>query len=923
MSRKRNLLFLLSFLLPLGILLSLCALLSIAPFGSRTLVCADANNQFISYYAFYQDLFLRGRDWLYSFEKVLGGSTAGLFAYYLASPLNLLLLAFPGEKLAVGATLLILLKPCLCGLSFALYLNSRDRLRPASLLFSTAYALCGFNLAYAWCSLWLDAVILLPLVAWGIDRLLRDEKPLLYLFSLGLAILSCFYTGYMLCLFSALYALCSLLALWPSPCTLRSFPWRGALRFALASLCAGALSAVFLLPAVLALRLGSNKPPMQNIQEYTYPVTQYFLTRLLPGRDDAFYAAASLPMLAALCLALLVPAAAGLWALFSPRCGRRSRTLIGLVCLGVLLLWYATVERTVRCSYIVLPENRLSAKLSFGMVSYWEMFDGSPNVYIGQLCLLLAVSYFSNRAIPVRERRSKLLLTVLLLLPLMLHLPDLIWHGFEKNHCFNYRESFFLCFLLLSLAEESFSAPEGLRARDFLLPALLLGLNIAYVYRCRPVFLEDRVYLPVLLWLLLSAAALLFWLRRPRAVSALCAVQLIALCATAGYCLNQQAEHAGSTEDYASAYRLRESFSALAARNTDFYRARKAEPVLNHCDPLLIGYPSVMSYSSAENAAAVQFTRELGLTILEGHFTDIDLGSSRTADTLTGVRYVLADAFLDYRPVGGGFVENPYALPLAFAAPASALEAPASGENPCETMNRYVAALAPDAGEVFLPAEAAEAETPDSRTQLFSVQVETALPLYCPIRSPQLEELRLERENGDVTVWQEPGFATLLLLGSFEPGETLTLALRYESDAPALGGALLYYERGDALAALRESVLLSPCELRVISDSRLSGQVELRGEDTALVFLFPLEDGWRVLVDGEPVTPVQALGLYLAVPLSPGAHQVELRFVPPGLLPGASLSAAALAAALLWAWALRRRRTVLTLAGASCGISAS
>ena len=156
-----------------------------------------------------------------------------------------------------------------------------------------------------------------------------------------------------------------------------------------------------------------------------------------------------------------------------------------------------------------------------------------------------------------------------------------------------------------------------------------------------------------------------------------------------------------------------------------------------------------------------------------------------------------------------------------------------------------------------------------------------------------------------------------------EPGETLTLALRYESDAPTLGGALLYYERGDALAALRESVLLSPCELRVISDSRLSGQVELRGEDTALVFLFPLEDGWRVLVDGEPVTPVQALGLYLAVPLSPGAHQVELRFVPPGLLPGALLSAAALAAALLWARALRRRRTVLTLAGASCGISAS
>ena len=99
MPTKRRLLLVAAFLLPLALLVLIGAILSLAPFGSRTLVTADGYSQYVSYYAFYQDVFLHGKDFLYSFEKILGGSVAGLFAYYLASPFNLILLLFPGEKL--------------------------------------------------------------------------------------------------------------------------------------------------------------------------------------------------------------------------------------------------------------------------------------------------------------------------------------------------------------------------------------------------------------------------------------------------------------------------------------------------------------------------------------------------------------------------------------------------------------------------------------------------------------------------------------------------------------------------------------------------------------------------------------------------------------------------------------------------------
>ena len=73
-----------------------------------------------------------------------------------------------------------------------------------------------------------------------------------------------------------------------------------------------------------------------------------------------------------------------------------------------------------------------------------------------------------------------------------------------------------------------------------------------------------------------------------------------------------------------------------------------------------------------------------------------------------------------------------------------------------------------------------------------------------------------------------------------------------------------------------------------------------------LIFNLPTEDGWSVRVDGAPAEMREALGLFLAVELPEGMHRVELRFVPPGLIPGAVLSASALLLSLLWAL-LRRK----------------
>ena len=126
--RKRNLSIacLLSFLLTAGLLTVLYAVNGNAPFGdSASLACSDANNQYLDFFLYYKRLISGTAGFSYSFSKMLGGTNVALFAYYLASPLNLLIAFFPTDRILFFFDLLILSSsrwqrpPVLCFWAFA------------------------------------------------------------------------------------------------------------------------------------------------------------------------------------------------------------------------------------------------------------------------------------------------------------------------------------------------------------------------------------------------------------------------------------------------------------------------------------------------------------------------------------------------------------------------------------------------------------------------------------------------------------------------------------------------------------------------------------------------------------------------------------------------------------------------------------
>lgn len=894
-----------AFLLPVLLALAACAVLGLAPFGSGSLAVYDAQAQYLSYYAFYQDLFFRGADFLYSTEKVLGGSVFGLFAYYLSSPLQLLMLLFPGEKLPLALDLLIVLKLGLCGLTMALTLRRRKLNGALILLCATAYALCGYNLSYGWCVMWLDTVLLLPLVILGLERLLREGKWLLYLVSLTLAIVSCFYTAFMLCIFTALYFVYLLCRDLPS---LRALPWKRTGLFCACSLLAAGLSAVLLLPGLKGLSGGVQISFLGYIREYSYPVALYVLRHLLPGRSLEDYNRLVLPTLAALVLLAGLLSLSFLWGLFSKKGRAPLRWAAALIPLAALALWYFTAERFVMYNEMSLMLNRLPAKLSFGVTFYWEVLSGSPNVYVGQLTLLLALSGLLNPAIPARERKLNGLMLLVLVLSTLLYLPNLAWHGFEKNNLFNYRYSFVICFFLVLMAARALEALDSARPLDLLLPAALLLGCLGGTWLSHPVIIKPWMYLPTLLWLLLCAGLLLS--RRTRRPVLLLAVHLAAMLFSVWLAFACETEDHVDAARFAALYREdRQSFQRLAQRDPELWRVRKARILLNYNDPMLLRYRGVTHYSSAEKQKTLDLMKAIGIEVRDEYWANGEQGSSRAADTLLGVRHTLADPLPGYLPEEDGFYRNPWALPWAYTAPAEVLDAPVWSDSPADNLNRIYQILSPGSQPLFTPAEAS-LRWLDEDTLELSLEVSGTDPLYLQLGQAAPGGLRL-RCNGqpvpaDLSLYSQ----VLRHLGSFAPGDRLVLELDYpeppsrEAPQPAL-----FYESSPGLEQAHQALTADPVTLESPRDSRYEARVEIRPEAPVLVFSLPNEEGWQLTVDGAPAQSQDALGLFLAVRLEPGAHQVSLRYTPPGLRVGAAVSLVSLLATLgLGLVSLRRRR---------------
>ena len=143
------------------------------PFGINTPAVTDAKLQYLDLFSYCRDVLTGQNSAAYTFSNTLGGGAAAIWAYYLASPFNLLVLLFPKEQMNLFLEVLITVKLSAASAAFAWFIRCRfgDRVRrEIALILSVSYGLMQYMLAQGSNVMWLDGVILLPFIVMGIHR---------------------------------------------------------------------------------------------------------------------------------------------------------------------------------------------------------------------------------------------------------------------------------------------------------------------------------------------------------------------------------------------------------------------------------------------------------------------------------------------------------------------------------------------------------------------------------------------------------------------------------------------------------------------------------------------------------------------------------------------------------------------------------
>ena len=177
------------------------------PLGDGCVLVLDLNGQYVWFFEALRN-FVRGdADLLYSFARALGGEFLGIYAYYIASPLSFLVALFPEERMLEALLALFMLKGGLCGLTFGFYMhkNAKKPNKLAIIIFSICYALSSYAIIQQHNTMWIDAVMWLPLITLGIESIIKHGKFKLYVVALSIAVFSNYYIGYMLCFYCAIY----------------------------------------------------------------------------------------------------------------------------------------------------------------------------------------------------------------------------------------------------------------------------------------------------------------------------------------------------------------------------------------------------------------------------------------------------------------------------------------------------------------------------------------------------------------------------------------------------------------------------------------------------------------------------------------------------------------------------------------------
>lgn len=315
MAKNRNRLFkyltkklpvIMAFVIPVLILLVLYIGREVFPLGENMYLRSDMYHQYAPFMKEFQRNIQSGGSLLYSWNIGLGNNFASTYAYYLASPVNWLSVIFPDHLVPEFMNIMLIIKSGLMSSTFAWYVIRKFRRSDyLATVFGCFYAMSSYMAAFSWNVMWLDCLVLFPLILIGLEKLVKEHKPAMYVITLAVSIISNYYISIMIAIFLVLYYLYLLICETKFRSgyeTLTSI-----LMFMVTSIIAGCMATFIVLPALFNLFLTASSDSAFPGSFVAYYNLLEMLSQSVINTEPAVFSGHFPNIYATMALYLLVP----------------------------------------------------------------------------------------------------------------------------------------------------------------------------------------------------------------------------------------------------------------------------------------------------------------------------------------------------------------------------------------------------------------------------------------------------------------------------------------------------------------------------------------------------------------------------------------------------------------------------------------
>lgn len=848
---RRHSIYLTAFLIPILLMLVIFIIRGVYPFGDRSFLHVDMYHQYFPFLNEFYDKLKNGDSLLFSWKTGLGSNFLALFVYYLASPFNWLAIFVPENFLIEFQTYLVVLKIGLMGFTSCYYFRHHfQKKTPSLVLFSVFYSLSGFMAAYNWNVMWLDVVMLAPLVILGLERLAFEGKYKLYCITLTVSILSNYYLCIMLCIYLVLYFFLVLL-----PQTAKKLKACG--QFAAFSLLSGGMAAVLLLPELSALSLTE------------------FSGSAFPSEGKAYFAV--FDVLARHCMDVAVELGLDHWP--NLYCGTIVLVLVPLYIISKNIPSRQKIGKLILLCFLLISFSSNVLSFLWHGMNYPNSLPSRQSYLYILLVLTIALEAF----LEIKEISKRDISQVFLgLVIFLVFCQKLVTDDAFTNRSFLLTLIFLLGYaFLLQAYRNSARVTHLLLFLSLALVMLEAGLN-TFLTSCptvsRSQYLSDYGSYEILVERTLAADQEFSRFERD----------------------NRVTNNDGMLFGYPSASYFSSTGNGLVNAFYEEY-GLKSSKVFYSFDGAtlftraLLNVPYTISKSDKEENPLKQLVDQEGNLYLYEHSATLPFGYfipafdlnlqeeeilENLAPPLEGEAPTEPESEPSLYELTELFVDSEYAKDVVLD---DALASDRSLLLPITRQNQLAKRLGA-AEDIFC---SIENDNTGSSTTLLIPQ-DGFYYGYSKNSQVASATMRVISDFGETTVqteFKKMKNRHILDLGYRKAGERVVITAADNLELK-LDTWLLAEE---PFLQLIEKLGNTPMELTSIGSTRISGTVN--ANDTGyLILSLPYEPGWRITVDGKETEPQLFEGLFLSVPMEEGNHRIELTFMPKGLYAGGCIS---------------------------------